>query len=107
MLRAENLELSSHNDHLSEQVERLKKIEDKLRKDLVLSKRNEEDLKRELQEVKESRGTWLNVEAGYLADVVHGCLFDAAARYPVDVMAGYPVDLSSGILAWCSSGVPC
>ncbi|KAK0600398.1 hypothetical protein LWI29_014530 [Acer saccharum] len=54
MLREENLELLSHNDHLSEQVEKFKKMEDKLRDELVLSKRNEESLKRELEEVRES-----------------------------------------------------
>ncbi|KAK0576621.1 hypothetical protein LWI29_020731 [Acer saccharum] len=54
MLREENLELSSHNDHLSEQVEKFKKMEDKLREELVLSKRNEEVLKRELDESLES-----------------------------------------------------
>ena len=48
-LREENLELSSHNDHLSEKVERSKKIEDKLRDELALSKRNDEGLKRELE----------------------------------------------------------
>ena len=54
MLRDENLELSSHNDHLSEEVERLKKKEDKLKEELALSKRNEEGLKRELDEAKKS-----------------------------------------------------
>ncbi|KAK1587554.1 hypothetical protein Q3G72_014140 [Acer saccharum] len=54
MLREENLELLSHNDHLSEQVEKFKKMEDKLREELVLSRRNEESLKRELEEVRES-----------------------------------------------------
>jgi hypothetical protein len=54
MLREENLELSSHNDHLSEEVERLKKREDKLREELALSRRNEEGLKRELDEAKKS-----------------------------------------------------
>ena len=54
MLREENLELLSHNDHLSEQVERLKKKEDKLREELALSKRNEEGLKMELDEAKKS-----------------------------------------------------
>ena len=54
MLREENLELSSHNDHLSEKVERLKKREDKLREELALSKRNEKGLKRELDEAKKS-----------------------------------------------------
>ncbi|KAI9153942.1 hypothetical protein LWI28_018844 [Acer negundo] len=53
------------------------------------------------------RGTWLNVEAGYLTNVVYGCLSDAAARYPADVMVGYPGDLSSGIPVWCNNGVPC
>ena len=53
-MREENLDLSSHNDNLSEQVERLKKIEDKLRKELDLSKGNEEGLMRELEEIKES-----------------------------------------------------
>ncbi|KAK4849641.1 hypothetical protein QYF36_026821 [Acer negundo] len=46
-------------------------------------------------------------KAEYLADVVYGCLSDAAARYPADVKARYPVDLSSGIPDWCNSGVPC
>ena len=54
MLREEILELTSHNDHLSEQVERFKKREDKLIEELDLSKRNEESLKRELEEAKES-----------------------------------------------------
>ncbi|KAK0588309.1 hypothetical protein LWI29_037721 [Acer saccharum] len=54
MLREENLELSSYNDHFSEQVEKFKKMEDKLRDELVLSRRNEESLKRELEEVRES-----------------------------------------------------
>ena len=54
MLREENLELSAHNDHLSEQVERLKKREHKLIEELDLSKRSEEGLKRELVEVKGS-----------------------------------------------------
>ncbi|KAK0572246.1 hypothetical protein LWI29_028494 [Acer saccharum] len=53
-LREENLELSAHNDHLSEQVERLKRRKDKLIKELDLSKRSEEGLKRELVEVKGS-----------------------------------------------------
>ncbi|KAK0582032.1 hypothetical protein LWI29_020660 [Acer saccharum] len=53
-LREENLELSTHNDHLSEQVERLKRREDKLIEELDLSKRSEEGLKRELVEVKGS-----------------------------------------------------
>ena len=47
-LKEENLDLLAHIDHLSEQVERSKNIEDKLRKELDLSKRNEEGLKREL-----------------------------------------------------------
>ena len=51
-LKEENLELSTHVDQLSEQVERSKKIEDKLREKLALSMRNEEGLKRELQEAK-------------------------------------------------------
>ncbi|KAK0585174.1 hypothetical protein LWI29_024248 [Acer saccharum] len=54
MLREENLELASHNDHLSEQVEKFKKMEDKLREELVLSRRNEDSLKREFEEVRES-----------------------------------------------------
>ena len=54
-MKEENLDLLAHIDHLSEQVERSKKIEDKLRKELDLSKINEEGLKRELVEAKESR----------------------------------------------------
>ena len=54
ILEDENLELSTHNDHLSKQVERSKMIEDKLRDELAMSKRNEEGLKRELNEAKES-----------------------------------------------------
>ena len=54
-LKEENLDLQAHVDHLSEQVERSKNIEDKLRMELDLSKRNEEGLKRELVEAKESR----------------------------------------------------
>ncbi|KAK4843457.1 hypothetical protein QYF36_008261 [Acer negundo] len=46
ILEEENLEISTHNDHLSEQVERAKKIEDKLRKELDVSRRNEEGLKK-------------------------------------------------------------
>ncbi|KAK1575680.1 hypothetical protein Q3G72_007535 [Acer saccharum] len=42
ILEDENLELSTHNDHLSNQVEASKKIEDKLRDELAMSKRNEE-----------------------------------------------------------------
>ena len=53
-LREENLDLLAHNDLLSEQVERSKKIEDKLRDELALSMRNEEDLKRELEEARAS-----------------------------------------------------
>ena len=53
-LKEENLELSTHVDHLSEQVERSKKIEDKLRKELDLSMRSEEELKMELEEAKKS-----------------------------------------------------
>ena len=40
MLEEENLELSTHVDHLSEQVERSKKIEEKLREKLALSMKN-------------------------------------------------------------------
>ena len=54
ILEDENLELSTHNDHLSKQVETSKMIEDKLRDELAMSKRNEEGLKRELDEAKES-----------------------------------------------------
>ena len=54
IFKEENLKLSTHNDHLSKQVEESKKIEDKLRDELALSKRNEEGLKRELVEAKES-----------------------------------------------------
>ncbi|KAK0575080.1 hypothetical protein LWI29_033715 [Acer saccharum] len=54
MLREENLDLLSQNDHLSEQVEKFKKMEDKLSEELVLPRRNEESLKRELEEVRES-----------------------------------------------------
>ena len=53
-MREENLDLLAHIDHLSEQVERSKKIEDKLRDELALSKRNEEGLKRELEEARAS-----------------------------------------------------
>ena len=53
-MREENLELSSHIDHLSEKVERSKEVEDKLIKELDLSKRNEEELKREHEEAKKS-----------------------------------------------------
>ena len=41
-LKEEKLELSTHVDHLSEQVERSKKIKDKLIQELDLSNRNED-----------------------------------------------------------------
>ena len=47
-----NLELSTLVDHLSEEVVRSMMDEDKLKDDLALSKRREEELKRELEEVK-------------------------------------------------------
>lgn len=53
-LRNENLNPSSLNDTLSEQLEESKKMEDKLRSELDLFFRNEEVLKRELEEAKKS-----------------------------------------------------
>ena len=48
ILEEENLELSTHVDHLSEQVEKSKKNEVKLGDELTVSQRNEERLKREI-----------------------------------------------------------
>ncbi|KAK4844620.1 hypothetical protein QYF36_022391 [Acer negundo] len=53
-LKEENLELSTQVDHLSEQVMRSKKNENKLRDELAMYMRNEEGLKRELEEAKGS-----------------------------------------------------
>ena len=53
-LKEENLKLPIQVDHLSGEVVRTKKIEGKLRDELALSKRNDEEMKRELEEVKES-----------------------------------------------------
>ena len=52
ILKEEKLELSTHVDHLSEQVEKSKKNEEKLGNELALSKRNEEGLKRELRDAR-------------------------------------------------------
>ncbi|KAK0592856.1 hypothetical protein LWI29_026653 [Acer saccharum] len=51
-LKEENLELSTLVDHLCEEVVRSMADEDKLKEDLALSKRREEELERELEEVK-------------------------------------------------------
>ena len=51
-LEEENQELSIQVDHFSEKVLRTMENEDKLRKELDLSRRNEEGLKRELEEAK-------------------------------------------------------
>ena len=51
-LKEVNLELSTLVDHLSEEVVRSMVDEDKLKDDLALSKRREEELRRELEEVK-------------------------------------------------------
>ncbi|KAI9192055.1 hypothetical protein LWI28_017696 [Acer negundo] len=44
--------------------------------------------------------------AGYLADVVSGCLSEAATGYPTDVGAGYMVDIVARYLCDAIAGYP-
>ena len=52
LLKEENLKLSTQVDHLSREVVRSMVDEDKLRDELALSKKNEEGLKRELDDAR-------------------------------------------------------